>query len=134
MPVELVRSARLAPAPYSSASVVGPGELVFTAGACPLGTEGNVTPLGDVAGQTALALHNLGVALEDAGASLQDVACTRVYVVADDRDQLVAAWHEVTKVFGTDGPPSTLLGVAMLGHPDQLVEIEAVAVTAPLQA
>jgi len=28
---------------------------------------------------------------------------------------------------GTDGPPNTLLGVATLGYPDQLVEIEAVA-------
>jgi hypothetical protein len=33
----------------------------------------------------------------------------------------------VEEVFGTDGPPSTLLGVSVLGWPDQLVEIEAVA-------
>ena len=30
--------------------------------------------------------------------------------------------------FGEHDAPSTLLGVAVLGYPDQLVEIEAVAV------
>jgi hypothetical protein len=33
----------------------------------------------------------------------------------------------VEERFGTDGPPSTLLGVTMLGYPGQLVEVEAVA-------
>jgi len=32
--------------------------------------------------------------------------------------------------FGSAKPPSTLLGVAMLGYPEQLVEIEAVALSA----
>jgi hypothetical protein len=34
----------------------------------------------------------------------------------------------VQSVYGTDEPPSTLLGVAALRWPEQLVEIEAVAV------
>jgi hypothetical protein len=38
--------------------------------------------------------------------------------------------HEVRAAFGDHDPPSTLLGVAMLGYPDQLVEIEAVTVRA----
>jgi len=37
------------------------------------------------------------------------------------------AWRLVEEVFGTQGPPSTLLGVTVLGWPGQLVEIEAVA-------
>jgi enamine deaminase RidA (YjgF/YER057c/UK114 family) len=131
MAVELVRSARLAAAPYAHASVAAPGELVFTAGACPLDEHGTVSPRGDVAGQAALALRNLETALAAAGARLADVAKTTVYVVADDRDRLVEAWHEVQKAFGDHDPPSTLLGVARLGYPEQLVEIEAVAVRAP---
>jgi hypothetical protein len=39
----------------------------------------------------------------------------------------ISAWEVGEDVFGTDGPPSTLLGVSVLGWPDQLVEIEAVA-------
>jgi hypothetical protein len=36
-------------------------------------------------------------------------------------------WTLVEEVFGKRGPPSTLLGVTVLGWPGQLVEIEAVA-------
>jgi enamine deaminase RidA (YjgF/YER057c/UK114 family) len=34
----------------------------------------------------------------------------------------------VEEAFAPARPPSTLLGVAILGYPDQLVEIEAIAV------
>jgi enamine deaminase RidA (YjgF/YER057c/UK114 family) len=44
-----------------------------------------------------------------------------------DRADLLAAWEVVEDRFGRRGPPSTLLGVAALGFPNQLVEIEAVA-------
>ena len=41
---------------------------------------------------------------------------------------MVAAWNVVRGVFGGHEVPSTLVGVAVLGYPDQLVEVEAVAV------
>jgi enamine deaminase RidA (YjgF/YER057c/UK114 family) len=56
------------------------------------------------------------------------VAKTTVYVASGVREDLVAAWDEVAAFFGDHDAPSTLLGVAMLGYPGQLVEIEAVAV------
>jgi hypothetical protein len=49
-------------------------------------------------------------------------------VASSARGDLLEAWDEYQKVFGTDGPPSTLLGAASLGRQEQLVEIEAVAV------
>ena len=52
-----------------------------------------------------------------------------MYVASSDRADLVAAWEVVRAVFGDHDAPSTLLGVAVLGYPDQLVEVEAVAVT-----
>ena len=60
--------------------------------------------------------------------TLADVAKTTVYVAATDRADLVAAWDVVRAAFGDHDAPSTLLGVAVLGYPDQLVEVEAVAV------
>ena len=45
-----------------------------------------------------------------------------------DRGELVRTWTVVEEAFAATKPPSTLLGVALLGYPDQLVEIEAVAV------
>jgi hypothetical protein len=40
----------------------------------------------------------------------------------------VAAWDVVREAFGEHEVPSTLVGVTVLGRPDQLVEVEAVAV------
>jgi enamine deaminase RidA (YjgF/YER057c/UK114 family) len=51
-----------------------------------------------------------------------------VYVASAERADLVAAWDVVRAAFGDHDAPSTLLGVAMLGYPDQLVEVEATAV------
>jgi enamine deaminase RidA (YjgF/YER057c/UK114 family) len=49
-------------------------------------------------------------------------------VATTDRSELVAAWQVVREAFGDHDAPSTLVGVALLGYPDQLVEVEAVAV------
>ena len=65
-----------------------------------------------------------------AGAGLDDVVKTTVYVASSDRSDLVAAWEVVHRHFGEHEPPSTLLGVTVLGYPDQLVEVEAVAALA----
>lgn len=101
---------------------------IFTAGACPLDGDGQVVAPGDVAGQTRRALHNLQVALNEADCQPEDVLKTTVFVASSSRDDLLAAWREYESLDGNDGPPSTLLGVAVLGWPEQLVEIEAIAV------
>jgi enamine deaminase RidA (YjgF/YER057c/UK114 family) len=129
-PVELVRSTALTDTvPYAYATVTPPGRLVFTAGACPLDHDGAVVSPGDVAGQAQQVMANLAVALGAAGAELTDVAKTTVYVASSSRTDLVTAWQVVRNAFGDHDAPSTLLGVAALGHAGQLVEVEAVAVT-----
>jgi enamine deaminase RidA (YjgF/YER057c/UK114 family) len=55
---------------------------------------------------------------------------TTVFVASNERTDLLAAWEVVEQRFGDSGPPSTLLGVSILGFSDQLVEIEAVAARA----
>jgi enamine deaminase RidA (YjgF/YER057c/UK114 family) len=50
---------------------------------------------------------------------------TTIYVVGEERADLVRAWDVIAERLGR--APSTLLGVSLLGYPDQLVEIEAVA-------
>ena len=128
MNVRLVRSSRLFPgAPYAYAAVAGQAGLVFTAGACPLDEHGQVTGPGDVAAQARQALANLRIALEESGARISDVVKTTVFVASSDRADLVAAWDEVAAVFAGHDAPSTLLGVTVLGYPNQLVEIEAIA-------
>ena len=101
--------------------------LVFLAGACPLDSTGTTRAPGDHAAQAVAALDNLEAALAEIGASLTDVLATRVLVATADRTDLVTVWNVVADRFGTHDVPSTLLGVTVLGYPDQLVEIEAVA-------
>lgn len=128
-PVELIRSDALTDAaPYAYAAVTPAGRTVWTAGACPLDADGTVVAAGDVPAQAQRVMDNLVVALAAAGATLADVAKSTVYVASGDRADLVAAWNVVRAAFGEHDAPSTLLGVAMLGYPDQLVEVEAVAV------
>ena len=91
--------------------------------------DGAVVSPGDVAAQTQQVMNNLALALDAAGAGLTDVAKTTVYVASSSRADLVTAWQVVRNAFGDHDAPSTLLGVAALGYPGQLVEVEAVAVT-----
>jgi enamine deaminase RidA (YjgF/YER057c/UK114 family) len=129
MAPQLVRSALLFPGvPYAYAAKANQPDLIFTAGACPLDEQGQVIASGDVRAQMRQALGNLRTALEGSGAAIGDVLKTTVYVASGDREDLVAAWTEVAGFFGDHDAPSTLLGVAVLGYPGQLVEIEAVAV------
>ena len=99
--------------------------LVFTAGACPLDEDGRVVAPGDVEAQAARAVDNLLEALAQAGARTEDLLKTTIYVVGEERAELVRVWEVVSQRLGR--APSTLLGVSLLGYPDQLVEIEAVA-------
>jgi enamine deaminase RidA (YjgF/YER057c/UK114 family) len=126
MAVELLRAPALSQdVPYAYAARVG--ELVFTAGACPLDADGRVAHVGDVAGQASLVMDNLVAALAQAGCTLADVAKSTVYVASADRADLVAAWQVVRAAFGDHDAPSTLLGVAALGYPGQVIEVEAIA-------
>jgi enamine deaminase RidA (YjgF/YER057c/UK114 family) len=127
--IEFVRPTQLGrKAPYAYAAVAVPGRTVFTAGACPLDSEGNTVALGDVAGQARQAMANLIVTLQAAGTELTDVVKTTVYVASSQRSDLVSAWNVVRAGFGDHDAASTLLGVSVLGYPDQLVEVEAIAV------
>ncbi len=125
--VRLLRSEQLSPGvPYAYAATTdAPPRLVFTAGACPLDPDGKTVAGGDVAEQV---MANLRAALQTAGADLTDVLMTRVYVASSSRDDLSTAWEVVRRHFGGHDAPGTLLGVSVLGWPDQLVEVEAVAV------
>jgi enamine deaminase RidA (YjgF/YER057c/UK114 family) len=126
--MKLVRPTQLTDkAPYAYAAVASPGALVFTAGACPLDPAGETVAPGDVAAQAEQVMQNLRTALREAGADLGDVLKTTVYVATTRREDLVTAWEVVRRHFGEHDAPSTLLGVSVLGYPDQLVEVEAVA-------
>jgi enamine deaminase RidA (YjgF/YER057c/UK114 family) len=126
--VELVRVPALAQtAPYAYAAVAKCVPFVFTAGACPLDKDGIVVAPGDPRAQAERVMDNLVSALDAAGARLEDVVKTTIYVATRDRNDLVAVWEVVRRRFGEHDAPGTLVGVSVLGWPEQLVEVEAVA-------
>jgi enamine deaminase RidA (YjgF/YER057c/UK114 family) len=127
--VTLVRADELTDAaPYAYASLPpARARLVFTAGACPLDETGATVAPGDVSAQAEQVMANLRTALRAAGADLDDVVKSTVYAATHRREDLVGAWEVVRRHFGDHDAPSTLLGVSVLGYPEQLVEVEAVA-------
>ena len=110
-----------------AALVAGGSTLVFTAGACPLDPDGATVGAGDIRAQAVQTMENLAVVLADAGARLEDVLRTTVYVASSDQRDLVAAWEVVRDALAPHDLPGTLLGVAALGYGNQLVEFDAVA-------
>lgn len=127
--VTLIRCMNLSDVAEYAYAATAPADarLIFLAGSCPLNADGTTAHIGDYAGQSAKAVENLITALADADAGLSDVISTRVLVASSQQADLVTAWEAVRDAFGDHDPPSTLLGVTVLGYDNQLVEIEAIA-------
>ncbi|RII18437.1 putative aminoacrylate peracid reductase RutC [Streptomyces sp. YIM 130001] len=117
------------PPAYAHASVVEAGtRLAFLAGSVPLDAAGALVGAGDPARQARQVIANLEEQLAAVGSDLAQVAYTDVYVVSPDPAVLAEVWDVVRASGLSTGPhASTLLGVAALGYPGQLVEITAVA-------
>jgi enamine deaminase RidA (YjgF/YER057c/UK114 family) len=109
---------------YGYSRVVRAGDLLVTAG-CTATVDGEVTGVGDPHAQTLTAFRIALDALAAAGAPLDDVIRTRMYIT--DADHADAAGRAHGALFGSVLPAATLVVVARLLHPDHLVEVEVEA-------
>jgi enamine deaminase RidA (YjgF/YER057c/UK114 family) len=92
---------------------------------CTSTIDGEVVHNGDPYAQMIQAIRNIGWALEQLGASLDDVVRTRIFVTD------ISRWEEFGRahgeVFGQTMPATSMVEVSALIDPQMLVEVEAVA-------
>ena len=97
------------------------GNAVHVSGTGPVGADD-----ADAATQTRHTLEIVRAALEKAGANLQDVVRTRMYLTHVEDWEAVGKAHG--EVFGTIRPAATMVVVAKLLNPTWRVEVETDAI------
>lgn len=132
MSIERVNPATLYPANgFAHAIAATGGRTVYVGGQVASDLDGSILAPGDYEKQGDIAMRNVALALEAAGASVADLVQLNVYVVDGTPDHQKKALAGLASAAGDLGMRRTtmkVLGVQALGSPDALVEYDGIAV------
>jgi len=126
----MARKLVLSTSPYAPvigfSRAVRVGNHISVGGTAPIDANGRTVGVGDPAAQTRQCLETIKTALEQAGASLNDVVRTRMLLTR------IEDWQEIAKVrgeyFKDIRPVDTVMEVKGFINKDWLIEIEVDAV------
>lgn len=106
----------------------GQTRTLYISGQTAMSQDGRPEHEGDVAAQLALAVDNLEAVLAEAGMTFANLVRLNVYTT--DVDRLFPHYGVLAGRLGAAGvaPTTTMLGVARLAIPGQMVELEGTAV------
>lgn len=125
MPKTVISSPKVAATTLPLSQAILAGNTLFLHGAVAFDEHGKLVGKGDIRAQTRQALENIKALVEAAGGTMQDVTQTTVFLT-DFKNG--ADMNEVYRIYFPVDPPARATVRVELGHPDFLIEIQAIAV------